>query len=285
MTTSLRMWLDRQKSSIVWWILFTLTIILGGCSSPLKLTSDWRQGDIVIDGNDSEWQSGLYYDKESDIVYGVRNDGNYVYIFLKTQNRSTQMQIMGSGFTVWFDAEGGTDQTFGIRYPLGHLGAHTEFHPDADEEQMRTSVDQSSPELEILGPKKENVQRFSVLEVPGIRAKVSHSRMTLVYELCVPLKKTSEHPFAIGQTASGWVGIEFETGGSTSGQMKSAAHLDRPGGSGEPNAGPPLESEEQRGRGYGRGQRGGAQEGKEKPKQMELWLSVQLAEAPSAEQK
>ena len=51
-----------------------LFLLLNGCSGGLKITSDWQQGEMNIDGSDSDWQSGLYYDKESDMVYSVRND-------------------------------------------------------------------------------------------------------------------------------------------------------------------------------------------------------------------
>ena len=38
-------------------------------------------------------------------------------------------------------------------------------------------LDQEFPELEIIGPKKEDIQRFSALEAPGIRVKLgSHAR-------------------------------------------------------------------------------------------------------------
>ena len=46
--------------------------LLAGCGGGLKLTSDWQQGGMNFDGSDSEWQRGLYYDKESDMVFGVQ---------------------------------------------------------------------------------------------------------------------------------------------------------------------------------------------------------------------
>ena len=125
-------------SSLLLLVSTMMLIILNGCSSGLKLTSDWQQGEMNIDGSDSQWQRGLYYDKESDIVYGVRNDDKYIYVFLKTQNRSTQMQIMRQGLTVWFDREDGKNQTFGIKYPMSWQETHAGFSPDTNEEKLHS---------------------------------------------------------------------------------------------------------------------------------------------------
>jgi hypothetical protein len=41
-----------------------VVLMLNGCTGGLKLTSDWQQREMVIDGSDAQWQRGLYYDKE-----------------------------------------------------------------------------------------------------------------------------------------------------------------------------------------------------------------------------
>jgi hypothetical protein len=261
-----------------------LLILLTGCSGGLKLASDWQQGEMNIDGSDSEWHRGLYYDKESDMVYGVRNDDTYAYIFLKTQNRATQMQITRLGLTVWFDREDGKNQTFGIKYPMSQHEAHTGFSSDTSEEKLNTFLDQAFPELEIIGPRKEDIQRFSPLEAPGIRVKLGRKRETLVYELRVPLAKTSEHPFAIGPISGRRVGIEFETGDFKAEQSKGGMRI---GGGHE--RGEEMDEDNPAGEGNigGRRPRGGGNQGgrfgnSEKTKQMELWLSVQLAKLTSS---
>lgn len=168
--------LKRQQQlgapSLIYIAASALLILLNGCSGGLKLSSDWQQGEMNIDGSDAAWRRGLYYDKQSDMVYGVRNDDKYIYVFLKTQNRSTQMQIMRQGLTVWLDREDGKNQVFGIKYPLSRYETHTGFMPDTNEESLHTFLDQEYPEMEIIGPKMEDIQRFSLLETPGIRVKL-----------------------------------------------------------------------------------------------------------------
>ena len=265
--------------SVIVLIMPVLLIQLNGCSSGLKLTSDWQQGEMNIDGSDSEWQRGLYYDRESDIVYGVRNDDNYIYVFLKTQNRSTQMQIMRQGLTVWFDREDGKNQTFGIQYPMIRKRTHSDFSPDSNEERLHTFLDQTFPELEVIGPKKEDVQLFSMLESPGIRVILGRTHEALVYELQVPLKKTSQHPYAIEPVSGRRVGIEFETGEfkpeQGNGGMRVGSGHDHGDemGEGNPEEAGSIGSR----RHHGGGDRGSHSGGREQTKQMELWLSVQLA--------
>ena len=198
-------------------------ILLNGCSGGLKLTSDWQQSEMNMDDG-RRVDRGLYYDDASDMVYGVRNDDKYVYLFLKTQNRSTQMQIMRQGLTVWFDREDGKNQTFGIKYPMSRQETHAGFSPDSSEEKLHPFLDQEFPEMEIVSSKKDDVQRFSALESPGIRVKLGRKNDALVYEICVPLKKTTEHPFAIDPISAHSIGIEFETGefkpGESNGGMR-----------------------------------------------------------------
>lgn len=261
-----------------------VVLMLNGCSGGLKLTSDWQQREMVIDGSDAQWQRGLYYDKETDMVYGVRNDEKYIYVFLKTVNRSTQMQIGRQGLTVWFDREDGKNQTFGIHYPMSWQESRTGVAPDTNEETLHSFLDQEYPELEIIGPKKQERQRFSALEAPGIRVKLGRTRETLMYELRVPLNKTSEQPFAIEPASLNRIGIEFETGefkpGQLKGGMRAAGGRELGEGSGEGNP------EEKDDIGGGRRSRaGGYQDGRfgsmEKTNRMELWLSVQLAKPVS----
>ena len=283
-TSILKQRLSLCTSSLIILVMPGLLLLLNGCSGGLKLTSDWQQSEMNIDGSDSQWQRGLYYDKESDLVYGVRNDEKYVYVFLKTQNRSTLMQIMRQGLTVWVDREDGKNQTFGIQYPMSKQDTHSRLNPDTNEEIIHPFLDQEFPELAIIGPKKQDIQRFPELEAPGIRVKLSRTHETLIYELRVPLKKTSEQPYAVEPTSSSRIGIEFETGEFNPEQMKSGMHNgngpDRGEGMDEGN---PTEGNSMGGgrRPHGGGSEGGRGGAMEKTKRMELWLSVQLAKPVS----
>jgi hypothetical protein len=244
-----------------------------GCSSGLKLTSTWQSTVMTIDGNDTEWQSDVYYDAAFDMVYGVRNDEENMYLFLKTQNRATQTQMLRGGFTVWFDPAGGKDKAFGIRYPLAQERGALAPADDGMENLVRGGEIQASLELEILGPRAEDIQRISKLEAHGIAIHLLRTNGVLVYELCVPLQKSSLHPFAIDVRPGKRVGVGF-----TSSEFK------RPERSTLPVPGSEMGDEQGRQgegggmEGYGRsrgGHRGGGANLKP-ANAMDLWLAVQL---------
>ena len=269
-----------EKFFFINMIMSVLVLMVNGCGGGLKLSSDWQQHEMVIDGSDVQWQRGLYYDKETDMVYGVRNDEKYIYVFLKTANRTTQNQITKEGLTVWFDREDGKNQTFGIHYPMSRSESRSGISSDTTEDNLQSFLDQQYPELEIIGPKKQERQRFPALEAPGIRIKLGRTRETLIYELRVPLNKTSEHPFAVDPTSSNRIGIEFETGEFKAGQAREGMRPERSHELGESST---EDNPEERGEiggvrqprvGGTQGNRFGAME---KTKRMALWLSVQLA--------
>ncbi len=273
---------EKQMSVVIFCGFLIITaVFFPGCSSSIKLSSTWRQGDITIDGNGTEWQRGLYYDKESDIEYSIRNDDDYMYLFMKTQDRTIQMQMMRAGFTIWFDATGGNDHTFGIRYPLPRQGVHTESQFESDDEQKHSAFEQTLLELEIVGAQKEDVQRFSILDIPGVRVKIVRLQETLTYELRVPLKKTSNTPFAIGVTSANRIGIGLETEELNRDKMKTGMHKDEGLNGNESGNFQMGEGEEHDGRSYNAGgHREGARENKQRQEQLRIWLSVQLAHAP-----
>jgi hypothetical protein len=193
--------------------------------------------------------------------------------------------MMRAGFTVWFDADGGNNHSFGIRYPLARQDARSEFHPESDDGQIHSDLEQALLELEIVGAQKEDVQRFSTLDIPGIRVKISRSQEALVYELRVPLSKTPQTPFAIGITSANRIGIGLETEEFKRDKTKTGAHKNE-GLSGSEQGDSQMDGGEYEGRGFNDGgRRGGVRENKEKRGQLELWLSVQLARSPDTEQK
>ena len=95
-----------------------MALLWSGCGKP-ELVSQWRGGRIVvIDGNDGEWQDARHLLEKENLVYGIFNDADYLYLYFNLSDRARQMQIARWGLTVWLDADGGKGKTFGVRYPL-----------------------------------------------------------------------------------------------------------------------------------------------------------------------
>lgn len=250
-------------------IISMIAAIAMGCSSQLKLNSNWRQQEITVDGEQTEWQDAMTFFEKKNVSIGIANDEDFLYICLVSTDRGLLRQMMGMGFTLWFDPEGGTEKIFGIRFPLGTIGSGFTMMRSRgqapDLETMRENFEESLTKIEVIRPEKKERMRFkNIATLPGIAAKIklSDAADMLVYEIKVPLVQTEEHPFAIGTEVGEQLGIGFETAELNRQEIRE--RMGRGGFGG--------------GMGGGRGGSGGRRGGDRPqiPEQFKLWASVHL---------
>jgi uncharacterized membrane protein YgcG len=188
--------------------LFLMSLFfLVGCGT-IDLKSRWRDREITIDGKNTEWRYlNVLDDKETSV--GVSNDNDFLYLILITTNRGVHNQVARRGLTLWFDSDGGKDEKFGIHYPIGFGGIRSaqDSRPESDNEGQNLRKENSTDELEIIGPKKEDRHRMTLAETGGIEARFTTSNDVLVYEMKVPLLENSTHPFAIGTKSGARIGV------------------------------------------------------------------------------
>ena len=209
---------------------FGNTILLGvlgvallssiGCQED-EIASHWRDREITIDGDQTDWQGLLSLSEAENIAFGIMNDESNLYVTLSTSNRNTMMQVMRLGFTVWFDPDGGTKEVFGVKYPVGiqgmgprsegRSGRPRDSMPDL-EEQIR-SLSESQLWVEVLGPGKGDVVWVSAADTAGIQVRLGHSDFgQLVYEMRVPLQSLPQWPHALDVSPGGIISVGFKTG-------------------------------------------------------------------------
>jgi hypothetical protein len=262
-----------------------------GAAKRPRIDSHWRDRDITIDGDSGDWAGPLAsLDEKHPINAAVANDGHSLYLVLSTSDAVVRREILRQGLTVWFDPGGGDKKHFGIKFPVGFSpdmagrsgregrrgrggfgrprGGGEGDDPGATE-GAPDQPDQMEPpnRLEVYGPAKDDAHDFVVDAAPGIAVKVGQVEGYLVYELKVPLAKTSETPYAVEANAGSVIGLGLET-----------AKFERPqrkGGFGGAGGG-------MGGRGGGMGGRGGGMGGRrsggfEVPKPLKAWATIQLA--------
>lgn len=274
---------------------FTITILfITGCGSTMHLPSHWNNQKIVVDGNKNDWDVTYLID-DNKLVIGFLNDSSFVYLLLATNDRPLAMTLM-RGITVWFDPKGGTDKTFGIRYPLGGMFARGARTAEGQESEPSPSIDMFSAgatELEMLGPGKDDRHRMQVMETGGIQAKVSLTGNSFVYEMRVPYSES--YPFSIKTKPGSVIGLGLETAqgrmagkGQSRGGGNEGGEGIRGGGEGEGmgGEGEGVEGGGEGGysgggmRGGGRGGRGGrggsGRGGSQASEQLDLWMKVPL---------
>jgi len=271
---------------------FLLTLFamvsLGGCEKPIELNSKWRNFEITIDGKDNEWGGATIYAEKEKVSLTILNDSDYMYIRINSRDHSVQTQVLGMGFTLWFDPNDGKNKTFGIHFPLGmhNIGMPMMAgnHQVNQGEIIQQMLARLTDEMEILGPGEKNTLRISLAEAKehGINVGLDCSSGNLVYELKVPFVQGEDHLFAIGLKVTEFgtnrtIGIGFETPEIDMEGMKKNMEekgMGMPtGGSGMPPGGMP-------GGGMPHGGMPGGEMhgGPEMPKRLQLWTTVKLAD-------
>jgi hypothetical protein len=268
------------KQSLIACAIGILVLFAVGCEEQ-ELISNWLDREIIIDAKSDDWLDTLYYFESEMVSIGFFNDENHLYVCMLAEHPMLQAQVVGQGFTLWFDPAGGKEETFGIKFPIGMRGVREQMdfmrtqEGELDREKMREAFEKSLADLEILGPGGAK-KRVPVEEAKGIEIKVRNETGLFVYELRLPLQSDEEHPFAVGANAGDAIGICLKIPKVDKDEMRKVME-ERMGGQGGKM--PP-------GGGVGRGGMGGGmgdgmgRRGGQKPKMpngLDVWVSLQLS--------
>lgn len=270
-------------------VLVVVAGLLTGCGPDTELDSAWRTREITIDGRHDDWQGALTYLEDPGIVVGLLNDDEFLYVTLSTSTRAMGMQMLRAGTTVWFDDNGGTDKTFGIRFPVGvrqMVVSSSGSGGQPDPGVMQTLLDMSTSRLEIRGPGEDDRLRFDLDASPGIDVRVTNFAGSFIYELRIPLRQSDGFPYAIGAAPGDTVGVGLETDEIDRSAVRPSGGQGR-GGSGGLGRGGGRGRGGMGGRGGTGGRRGGGGRGgpggRGNPGEpLKLWVKVHLEAAPTA---
>jgi hypothetical protein len=270
------------------WMVLVSAFQFAGCSGAVQLASAWKQTDMVIDGNQNDWQGDLYSLKKANVTIGIRNDDKNLYLCFSSNDMNVQRQVLNGGFTVWFDPAGGMDEIYGIQFPVGYSkgegrpvrGENSTDSYNGDNAILPAQgndnaiVNGSQSEIKFLGPNKNDVQLSTMIELKTMKVQVGITRQLFVYELQVPLHRTEDFPFSLAPSgAKNVLGIEFKTS-----SVNSSEHAGEHSGSGmgESSGGGNGSEESEGSRRMGRHGRGGNEAHSTDP--IELWTKVMLAQ-------
>ena len=85
-----------------------------------RIDSRWRDRDIAVDGNQSEWAGPLVrIDEKVAGTAAAMNDGQFLYLVLSASDTAARRQILRQGLILWFDPRGGDKKHFGLKFPVG----------------------------------------------------------------------------------------------------------------------------------------------------------------------
>ncbi len=276
-------------------LIFTLLAILlatGGCAPTPELHSDWTSRPGVAGGHDREWQmDNALRDEKSQVVLGVRNDSDFLYLRLTTASRATQRLLRRAGLTVWLDATGKKAETYGIRFPLAKESDGPAAPPGGDWQppDQTPTADQGGEEgqeAEIVTTPDSAGERLPVAELAkqGFAMQLSLRQGVLIYELRVPLASQDGQPGLRLQGEQRQALLIGLVSGSDASPHHPTADRDEgmPAGRGGPPdmGGPPMGGSGMGGPPDGGPGGGRPPGGEERTQSLELWTRVVLAQGP-----
>ncbi len=251
----------------------TLVVALGAAAlhasdNRQRIDSRWRDRDIAVDGNQSEWPGPLVrVDDKVPVSVAAMNDGQFLYLVLSASDPAARMQILRQGLILWFDPKGADKKHFGLKFPVGVPLEEIERGRDGRERRSQPSGTGEAADLEVTdrlevyGPRKGDGRSFVSTMAPGIAVKIGLVEGFLVYELKIPIQASSDLPYGIEAKPGALIGFGLET-----------PKMDKPEGEGRSGG---LGGMGGRGRGMGGGggggARGGGRGGVEPPKPLKTW--------------
>ena len=197
-------------------LILALAAVVLGCGG-FDLKSTWRDRNVVIDGAAGDWQGVLTsVDEKGDV--GFLNDGEHLYICFIPRDRNIENQMIVRGLTLWFDPQGGEEKHFGVRFPLGLIE-----NPDAMQQMAMMRQTRNTDRSEFLDEFAHTLSHLEVLtardttrlgvdDSAGLEVAIGVSRSnSLIYEIKVPLRESTEFRYAIGATKKNVIGVGLET--------------------------------------------------------------------------
>ncbi|MGD9899647.1 MAG: hypothetical protein AB7T22_11045, partial [Calditrichaceae bacterium] len=103
-----------RKSYIM--VLMMVLLFMNACGDK-NYESRWADIPVAVDGDNSDWsESSLTYFDKMQLVMGISNDEEHLYVIYKFNDISLARRIQMRGVTLWLDANGKKNKNFGIQY-------------------------------------------------------------------------------------------------------------------------------------------------------------------------
>ena len=230
-----------------------------GHGKSLDLKSAWSSAPVKVDGTGQGWSANFVPVGDPPILVSLENDGQYLYLCVRTSDHRVKSQIAFGGLTVWAEVPGTDAGGMGVRFPMrgrrqggepprgGHEAERSRpgGEGESPKEPPLNAINDVSTEFELLGPTREDGLAVERGPDEPVQVAVGDDSGVLVYQVRLPLQPSDEHPVALGAKAGTPVTLVLDT--------TRPKRRERPEGEeGGPEGGPPPGGGESPG-GYGPG--------------------------------
>ncbi len=247
-----------------------------------EFPSAWRTKEIVVDGLEDEWAGHLVPIPETPVSLGVQNDASFLYLCLRTSDEAMKRRIRALGVTVFFDATGGEERSYALRYPASPerpAPGAGDAPPSSASGTPRLRRQASLDEIEILGAPEGSVRRLKLAEARPVAAALGEQDGTLVLEMKIPLAAGPDTPFAVRAAPGKTISLGLE--GAPPGRQDRAGQSQTGGGEGGAGFGGGFGGGGHWGRGGGgHGRAAGDRPAEGTAASLRKWFRVSLASPP-----
>jgi hypothetical protein len=236
-----------HSSSRRWLPCVLAVIAFAACSPKLAPEGHYQDSPVTADGIPSEWKIPLRFTNSAyTMQYNVTNDDQNIYVAVSSFDDITQLRILRSGMTIYFDPKGKKNKDISLHFPIQKApdpngnrsrgDGSTTYYQNQNNTQSR---DTRKEEL-LLQSDYYNTTGFTGIENGQFSAgdqkgpihigiKLNNQDSLLVYEVVIPVKnilgadwaaKASKKNFSVGVVLDAVAGASGGGGGG------------RPGGSG-----------------------------------------------------
>ncbi|MEO0559523.1 MAG: hypothetical protein AAF170_15210, partial [Bacteroidota bacterium] len=209
-------------------VLLPAVLLLAACASPLPtIASGSAPSPMAVDGDAREWEGALRpVPEEAGLSMGLRNDADALYLVVVAGDDWQGRRIAARGLTVWLNASGTKDKSYGLSFPVG-LGSDGErggarpgtqpgvyqpggrvgepLDPEGLRQRLRDGFLMSLDRLEIT--REGESQSVAVGGAEGVQTAAAWTDAGLTVEMRVPLH---DGPYAVGAVPGTPLGLGVE---------------------------------------------------------------------------
>ncbi len=159
------------------------------------MQSKWQESNLTIDGSKQDWDNNLKYLKDEKVAVGITNDDENLYLCLVISENQKIMNLLRSGFTIWFEPQSSDTEKFGVQYPIKNnnmvVQDFSKRSKTIDQRDMQEKIINKilieQNELLVLNEDKYPLYASPLKGDNGIEVKIGYEFKQLVYELKIPL--------------------------------------------------------------------------------------------------
>ena len=101
------------------WALSLFCLFSAACSRQLAPEGHYQQTPVTADGNPGDWSLPLRFSNAGyTLQYNVTNDDKNLYIAVSSADDNTQLRMLRSGMTIYFDPKGKKNKEISLHYPI-----------------------------------------------------------------------------------------------------------------------------------------------------------------------